>query len=218
MTAHPASVLGSWFLVLNPMAREKHMKLRKFLEWTALVFALLFLVQFAHFFRVCAAKPAGNQPDLIVVYGGLVQSSRHGLELAHQFNCPIYFSESAQTVNIFKNGLDTLGQPVTIDARAKTTDQNARYSASFIRNGGYLRVGLVCAWYHMPRALFLARLYLLGSKTDVVPYPNEPAPTRFWAKRDFWRDILRFWGSLGRVVLHWFGIDNWPQHQLLAGY
>jgi hypothetical protein len=178
----------------------------------------LFLAQFIFYCAICADKPGPRAPDLVVVYGGLYQSSKHGIELAKVFNCPIYFSESAQTVRTLKVPLASLSAPVTVDPRAKTTDQNARYAAPFIKSGGYRRVALVCAWHHMPRSLFLARLYLLGSNAAVVPYPNDPAPERFWSKRDFWRQYLMLWGSLLRVGLHCFGVDNWPQTQLLASY
>ncbi len=101
---------------------------------------------------------------------------------------------------------------MTYDPTARTTDQNARNSAAFIRKGGYKRVALVCSWDHGPRALFLARLYLLGSGVQINLYPDEPVPNRYWMTRDFWIQMFRFWGSLGRVGLHLFGIDDWPMH------
>jgi uncharacterized SAM-binding protein YcdF (DUF218 family) len=194
------------------------MKLMKLLKWLLAGSAAILIIQFAFFFSVCARNPGPEKPDLVVVYGGLTRSSLHGLELAKAFDCPIYFSESVQTVHTLQKALPALSVPVTIDPRARTTDQNARYAAPFIRNGGYKRVALVCAWHHMPRALFLARLYLLGSGMKVVPYPNETSPERFWAKRNFWRQFLMLWGSLLRVGLHCFGVDDWPQTQLLASY
>lgn len=177
--------------------------------------AVVFTLQVGYFASIYAGKPGPEKPDLVVVYGGLPRSSQHGLELAHEFNCPVYFSESVQTVHTQMNPISDPKLSITIDPSARTTDQNARYAAPFIRDGGFKRVALVCAWHHEPRALFLARLYLLGSSVHVEPYPNESAPERFWMERDFWLQIIKFWGSLGRVVLNWFGINNWPHPQLI---
>ena len=59
---------------------------------------------------------------------------------------------------------------VTIDHYARTTDQNARNAVRFLEKGNYQRALLVTNWYHMPRDLFLTRLYLLKE--------NQPLPRR----------------------------------------
>ncbi len=174
--------------------------------------AVAFILQSAYFLIVFASKPSPENPDLVVVYSGVFKSTQHGLELARQFKCPAYFSESIQTVRSLIDPIADKNLNITCDPRAHTTDQNARYTAPFIRRGGYRRVALVTAWFHEPRALFLTRLSLLFTGAKVAPYPNEPTPNWFWMSRDFWVEIFKFWGSLFRVGLHLVGIENWPVH------
>ncbi len=194
------------------------MKSWKVLIWLLGILAAVLIAQFVYLAVIYSEKPSLEKPDLVVVYSGINKTSLHCLELARQFNCPIYFSENIQIIRSIIDPLAVENIPMTIDPRARTTDQNARYAAPFIRKGSYRHVALVCAWFHEPRALFLTRLYLLGSGAKVAPYPNEPTPEGFWTKREFWLEVIKFWGSLMRVVLHWFGIDNWPHPELLASY
>lgn len=99
-----------------------------------------------------------------------------------------------------------------IESEARTTDQNARYSAPLIKASGVKTVLLALPWYQMPRAVFLTRLYLWGSGVQVTPYLLNPLPERWYLDRFFLWEMVKFWGSLGRVTLSWVGIEDWPPH------
>jgi len=188
----------------------------KWMKISFMAVGALWTLQIAYFLRVCGKRPdPAFQPDLVVVYGGEIPSSRFGLDLAKTLGCPIYISEATWKLVPFKTEITVMGNSATIDPRALTTDQNARYAALFIRQGGYKRVALVCAWHHEPRALFLTRLYLLGSGVRVEPYPNEPSPAFYWARELFWLQWVKLWGSLARVALEWVGVRDWPAPQLI---
>jgi DUF218 domain len=196
---------------------EGKVRFGRALKISALSLAGLAAVQTAYFALVCAAQPDPLfKPDVAVVYGGDIESSRYGISLARSLGCPLYLSETLWKLVGLKPEIKALGSSVSIEPRALTTDQNARYAAPFIRQKGFRNIALVCAWHHEPRALFLARLYLIGSGVRVRPYPYDPTPPHFLGKPIFWVQMVKFWGSLGRVALHWVGIDNWPRPQLIG--
>ena len=89
-----------------------------------------------------------------------------------------------------------------------TTDQNARYSAELLKSIGPGKVVLVTSWYHMSRALFMTRLYLLGSGITVDRYSADPRPSNIWSSKLFWAEYFRTWGSLGRAFLAWLGFPR----------
>ena len=74
-----------------------------------------------------------------------------------------------------------------------------------------LRALLVTSWYHLPRACFLARLYSVGSGIEWDYASAEPKPAGWWKRPEVRSELLRFWGSLGRVALALVGIENWPR-------
>lgn len=109
----------------------------------------------------------------------------------------------------------TTGLPssrIILETRSWTTDQNARYSAPLIKQTGMKEIVLALPWYHLPRALFLTRYYLWGSGISVEAYASTPLPPGWFLNHWFWIEWVKFWGSLGRIGLSWFGIDNWPHH------
>ncbi len=101
---------------------------------------------------------------------------------------------------------------LVVEGRARTTDQNARYSAPLIRTSGANSVVLLRPWFHLPRALFLTRFYLRGSGIQVTPVSLDRLPADWWLRKEFWFEMIKFWGSLFRVGLAGFGIEEWPQH------
>jgi hypothetical protein len=115
-----------------------------------------------------------------------------------------------------ENRLESLtGLPISriiLENRARTTDQNACYSAPLIKKTGVKEMVLALPWYHLPRALFLTRYYLLGSGITLKPFATVPLSPDWFFNRWFWEELFKFWGSLGRIGLSWFGIENWPPH------
>ena len=52
---------------------------------------------------------------------------------------------------------------------------------------------------------------VLDKDITVEPYFFESIPKDWWAEADFWLEMGRFWGSLGRVLLVSFGIVTGPR-------
>jgi hypothetical protein len=63
----------------------------------------------------------------------------------------------------------------------------------------------------MPRALFLSRVYFWRSGIVVQPYFFEKIPKNVYVLPDYWLELIRFWGSLGRVALASIGIVTGPR-------
>jgi hypothetical protein len=108
---------------------------------------------------------------------------------------------------------------VTIVGGVWTTDQDARLTVpvvkTLLQGSRGKRVLFVTSWYHMPRAYFLTRLYLLGSGIILECVPSNEAPVKWWRSSDLRWEFPKFWGSLFRVGLSWGGVQNWPRP---AGY
>ncbi len=177
----------------------------------ALVFAA-FMAELLYFSGVYSELmvPPSKDYDLVLLYTG-TSNRKEGIDLALAGHTPLFESGAIEFgQNLFETQKIMGTLPFIDDPRAQTTDQNARYTAPFIREKGYHRVLLLTGWDHLPRALFLTRFYLMGSGVTVIPYANHPPPKDWWRHSRAWIQLFKFWGSLGRIVLHEVGIDNWP--------
>jgi uncharacterized SAM-binding protein YcdF (DUF218 family) len=152
-----------------------------------------------------------NACDAVLVYGGAMNRDVQGLKVANRFNIPLFVSDPFGGPEDFQEKIGPAQVLVTVDHFARTTDQNARNAVEFLKKGNYHHALLVTSWFHQPRALFLTRLYLLGSSIDVEPYFFESVPANYWAQSDFWEEMVKFWGSLGRVALASVGIVTGPR-------
>ena len=133
------------------------------------------------------------------------------LALARSHHKPLYVSQAPWEENPFPHLAETDTTQINMDLTSATTDQNARRAANFIIAGGYKVIVLDVDWFHVPRALFLTRLYLLGSGVKVIPCSKTGLPTHWWTKRLFLNELYKFWGSMGRVVLAFFGKETGPK-------
>jgi uncharacterized SAM-binding protein YcdF (DUF218 family) len=193
------------------------MKNNQLLKWIKCCFLLALLslaMESLYFTWVYNRMPSAiRESRLVVVYSGT--DDREGWIRGwakERVSVLFLFSGADYTIKRLE---DTTGLPdsrILLENRANTTDQNARYSAPLIEKSGLKAVVLALPWYHLPRAMFLTRLYLLGADIKVVSYATMPLPPHWFFNRLFWNDMVKFWGSLGRVVLSWIGIDNWPRH------
>jgi len=104
---------------------------------------------------------------------------------------------------------------VSVVGGAYTTDQNARTAMpvvrEMLRGSSGRRALLVTSWYHLPRAYFLTRLYSVGSGIEWSYASAEPIPPGWWKRPEVRSELLRFWGSMGRVCLAAVGITDWPR-------
>jgi hypothetical protein len=179
----------------------------------ALPFFLFLIIGLQSFSFLSLILTTGTDPgedfDLVIAYSELT-TMRPALDLALFRRKPIYISQGAWEANPFPHLPKADQALVHIDSSAATTDQNARHAAAFIRRGGYKKVALDVEWYHMPRALFLTRLYLMGSGVKVIPCVKTPLPAQWWEMRLFHIEFYKFWGSIFRVILAFLGWEGGP--------
>lgn len=170
-----------------------------------IVFAFLGVLLFSElFYFLLVFKSLDCNPvadfDLVVAYSDS-NTEQPALDLALSRDKPLYVSQAPWERYPFPKCPAADLKKITVDPTAQTTDQNARRAVAFIKRGGYKRVALMVGWFHLPRALFLTRLYLLGSGVTVIPCAKSPLPTYWWKDWLLHREIFKFWGSLGRVAL-----------------
>jgi uncharacterized SAM-binding protein YcdF (DUF218 family) len=190
--------------------------LRAGLVLSALALALLlgeFLYFRAVYARARVEPPAGC--DLVLVYSGSGDLEK-GVQWALQGRSALFYSGDDKNLGERWRSIPP-ALPHWWDPKARTTDQNARYSAPFIRQRGFRRVALLTRWDHIPRALFLTRLYLWGAGVELTPCVNTPVPPDWWRRPAVCRQLVQFWGSLGRIVLDAGGVEDWPPPQWWLG-
>ncbi len=83
-------------------------------------------------------------------------------------------------------------------------DGDARYAAETLKKLKVQRAILVTSWYHLPRSAFLLRLYLAFSGIRIETATSDIPPDYARDQRIFQMELVKFWGSLGRVALHAF--------------
>ncbi len=155
-------------------------------------------------------RPPAPGCDGVLAYGGLTMAV-----FRRPFSGPnslhrgaVYLSGAPSEIEVIGIKPASSNIPVVLDPNAFTTDQNARHAAAYLRSKGLHHVELVTSWFHMPRALFLTRIYLWGTGVEVDPLWAEPIPEHWWKAGRFWLEGLKFWGSLMRVVLAEFGWET----------
>lgn len=151
--------------------------------------------------------------DLVIAYGGDAWVPPYAAKLASTLQKPLYVSDSPwDAVKDWESIPIELHANVVINTQANTTDQNARHSVLFMKQNGFKHALLVTSWDHAPRALFLTRLYMLGTGLSVESHPSEAAPVNWWIYRAAWIQLKKFWGSLGRVGLYAIGFETGPNN------
>jgi uncharacterized SAM-binding protein YcdF (DUF218 family) len=158
--------------------------------------------------------PEMGREVAVVVYSGSIDRYVKGYQLTGRIKAQILVVSRADIQDIQRAtkaaGVDGLNTKVVLEQNAKTTDQNARFTARILKSRGMKRAVLVTSWWHMPRAYFLPRLYLLGSGIHCGYCCASTIPAGWIENPDLHREFIKFWGSLGRVALSLIGIDHWP--------
>ncbi len=192
---------------------RKILNYKKFSKIIALligIFLLLFGFQMVYFTRIYTHADFRPQQDFDLVLSWNAEGAQPVLDMALSYHKPLFLSLAPWDQNPFAQRSAADLAQVYIDTKATTTVQNASIASAFIRKGGYKKVLLDVDWFHLPRSLFLTRLYLLGGGVEVIPCMKTPLPNRWWSNRDFHVELYKFWGSLGRVGLALVGFETGP--------
>lgn len=145
-----------------------------------------------------------SESDMVVVYSGAGGRAAAGLNWVDKLGSK-YLLYSGWDLTELDQELTRLGPPkaarVLKEEKARTTDQNAYYCAPFIRSTGVKTIALVLPWYHLPRAYFLTWFFLRGSGIQILPLAAKGVPRLWWCQPPVWLEMVKFWGSLGRMAL-----------------
>jgi hypothetical protein len=189
-------------------------KIRLLAGWAIGFFAVLLAFQFFYFFFIYKSleKILPADFDLVLTYSDST-TLEPALVLALSHHKPLYVSQAPWEGRPFPGRPMADLREVYIDPTATTTDQNARRAAQFIRQGGYRKVVLDVSWAHVPRSLFLTRLYLMGSGVSIIPCSTKEVPSDWWHNRALRVEMVKFWGSIGRVALAAVGFETGPRQR-----
>jgi uncharacterized SAM-binding protein YcdF (DUF218 family) len=180
--------------------------MKRFLGKTILACLALWIFQMVYYSSIIFSNSVlPDKPGVVVVFGGRTNRAPEAIRVARAAGCTqLIISDTEQEWEALQPLLKRKPEmKVQLDYHAKTTDANARNTSWMVKKLGVKSIILVTSWYHMPRALFLMRLYLAGSGVKVTPVAAEKLPGHFWAVDLFWLEIVKFWGSLIRGLWHY---------------
>jgi len=189
------------------------MNWRKLLATLLAVPFLLLLAQFLYYASVIHQAPTTLPVEgVILIYSGTEDRISPAFRALEGPTCPLFlFSGYDYTRKTLARITRLPADKLLVEDKARTTDQNARYSRPLLLGTGETQAILALPWYHLPRALFLTRLYLWGTGVEVRPYASVPPPEGWWRTKTFRVEFVKFWGSLLRMALAEAGIEEWPK-------
>ncbi len=182
----------------------------RFLKIALVCLALLILQSVYSLSTIYSTTVLPNKPGAVIVFCGEPNRVVSAFKIAQSIGCAnLIISGTQQEMDVLKPFLKNKPDiQIQMDYYAQTTDANARNTALIVKRLGAKSVVLVTSWYHLSRAAFLMRLYLVGSGVKVYPVAAEERPARFWDEGQFWLESVKFWGSLGRVALAKLGFEK----------
>ncbi|MCF8053437.1 MAG: YdcF family protein, partial [Desulfobacterales bacterium] len=149
--------------------------------------------------------------EAIVVFRGTQKRVEIGYALAASGMAPKLILTPA--TDAVRNRYDRrFGLPAGVkhlkEPAARTTFENAYYTAQVIRAGNLRSVTLVTSNYHMPRSLLLLRLFLAGKGVSVAGHKvsgvkegaRPPDGYRATFAKLVYNEMLKFWGSLAEYI------------------
>lgn len=157
------------------------------------------LLEIAWFAYVFHQPQPTLQADMLAVYGG--DQGRYDMgwstERRGHFKYLVFSDMSAEFVAQMEGikGRPRFAQ-LLLEPKARATTQNARYVARLIVSHGCHSVLVVTSWWHLPRALLLTHLALLGRGVYITGLASDIPPDQIWENPSVWWELLRLWGSL----------------------
>jgi uncharacterized SAM-binding protein YcdF (DUF218 family) len=174
--------------------------------------AVLLAGEIALFVLVLSDSRQDVDADVVVVFTGGGERVRDGYRaLADQKEASLLISVATpESASRFDNQFAPGERVVHLyETEARTTFENAVYTAAIVRRQDLDSVLLVTSLWHMPRAYLLMRLQLAGSGVAVyrhasgVPEQDDRIPWHSQAfRRHLYRESIELWGSLAEQLYH----------------
>ena len=165
--------------------------------------AILFLSIFSHHEPVAPA-------DAVVVFDGSMPRIAKGASLANSGAAPVLVISPAspQQIAAYRKRF-AIDESVAVipEPSARTTYENAYYTAGVIRRQNFSSIVLVTADYHMPRSFILLKLMLAGTGVTIERAPLDTNRSKDRAgRRRNWKRLYNegvlVWGSLYELAHH----------------
>jgi uncharacterized SAM-binding protein YcdF (DUF218 family) len=143
---------------------------------------------------------------VVVAFEGMDGRAREAYRLADAAYAPVLVVSPATERQL--KAYDRVFLPTrqfdrVIERHARTTFENALYTAKIIDQSGFKSVILVTSWIHMPRSCLMLKIMLMGSGTRI--HPHSVATGRlnrqnWYRHRVGWKmvynEMVECWGSL----------------------
>lgn len=178
----------------------------RLVRWLLLAGLAVIVPQAVYFAAVLNMENSTTPSEAVVIFRGTEKRIKTGYALAAEGLTPfIVLSPSSAAA---RSQYDrTYGLPPGVahlaEAHARTTLENARYTARVIEAHGLKAVTLVTSDYHMPRSLALLRFFLAGKGVAIRTYKvsateagNPPVSYRATMAKLLYNEMLECWGSL----------------------
>jgi uncharacterized SAM-binding protein YcdF (DUF218 family) len=149
--------------------------------------------------------------DVIIVLGG-----GGGVHERPEYAAQLFLAHAAPRIIVSGGGDDEINRRILVRAgvpagaiwvekRSKTTRENARFSAPFLKAAGVRSAIVVTSWYHSRRALYTFEHYVPGIRF----YSR---PSRYNYKRAQWsRDFTRrVYVEYIKLPGYWVRYGVWP--------
>ena len=186
---------------------------KKWILKALLTAVLAVLLTQGMFFAVVMIMGNNTDPsEAVVIFRGTGKRIKTGYALAALGTAPRIVLSPATDAQMDK--LDRkLRLPPEVkhlaEPYARTTLENAYYTAQLINARNLRSVTLVTSNYHMPRSLFLLKLFLAGKGVTVGNYKvsaadegvRPPEGYRATMAKLIYNEMLKFWGSLLEYAL-----------------
>jgi uncharacterized SAM-binding protein YcdF (DUF218 family) len=166
------------------------------------VFFLAALVQFGCFVWVTTHKVSLHKADLIVVFPGDQKRIDAGYALVKEgyaTDLAVVSYNPAQITSMAKKHQDSTKVKLITGGSGRSTFEDVYNATQIISQHKYHSIILVTSTYHMPRALFLLKTFLLSSglKVDVQYSPVKMAADKSASKvmQLCYNEMVKLWGS-----------------------
>ena len=198
-------------------------KVAKYLLAFLCVIITIFVAQAIYFFIASSENSELQKSNLIVILPAATDRIRKGYRLAELGYAPNLAIIGVPKEEIVKDKRYH-GFPSNVRRIATTESRSTFEDALNIRNivhqYGFRSITLVTSAYHMPRAYFLTKIFLGGSKIDLQQYTvsaEKPCKSedRFSPNciKIWMNEMIKFWGSAFEMVTYQItggSLDEYP--------